>query len=285
MALIKILAVIVNYNTIYTRAHTYKSLLNLNGNINFELTCLIYDNSDDAGIKKINSGLGCKSSSVIYYPANENGGTQAAYLKALDECRALNVDWILLLDQDTTLPVNYLEQLDKKAEMSDYSLLLPNVICLGGIISPSIINRFGSITPYKQTRSKLDISYHRITGIASGMMIKPSVLLSLQIEKSGLWLDYLDHWMLLKAKQLGHKVGLSNILLQHDLSISNPIALGNKRRFGILKSEYVYYKAVGGIPFVLYPLRVFFRIIRLFRTDYAYTLSFLAYSLRRIFIC
>jgi len=282
MSKIKLLAVIVIYNSIYTKSHTYKSLLNLNGISNFELTCLVYDNSEICDIKKANSAMDCGNTSVIYYLANDNGGTQAAYLKALDVCRALKVDWVLLLDQDTTLPVNYLEQLYEKIQASNYSILLPNVICLGRMISPSIINHFGSITPYKKNRSNLNISYHRITGIASGMLIKPSVLLSLQIEKSCLWLDYLDHWMLFRASQLGYKVVVLNIELSHDLSISNPVTLGNKRRFDILKSEYIFYKALGGIPLLLYPVRVVYRVVHLFHIDYTCALSFIAYSFRRM---
>ena len=98
----KILIVVVLYEKLISVSDTIISLNknNLTNNENYSL--LVFDNS----FKKSSESL--KNLDYDYFHANQNKGVLGAYKHAIIKANKEHFDWILMLDDDTTLPKDFL---------------------------------------------------------------------------------------------------------------------------------------------------------------------------------
>ena len=141
--LIRVFAVIVLYQTKPTNSKTLQSLLEGFRRTppgNLELKILLYDNTpggQEAGTLPVG---------VDYKADTQNSGLAAAYNYALKLADEAGFDWLLTLDQDTSLPHDLLAKLHPAAtfaaSLRDVAAIVPCLFGEGRAMSPWIRNKY-----------------------------------------------------------------------------------------------------------------------------------------------
>jgi len=263
-----ILAVLVLYGREIEQAESIYILLELLNDSGINSLCLkhilIYDNSDFSHASKLFGSI----PGLTYMHNRCNGGTVAAYTEAAELAEKIAADWLLLLDQDTKLPLSYLSSMASKLK-SDSTLnigaLVPYVRNQTEFISPALITKIGSIKPIKRSckTNHSDI----VTGISSGAIVKRQLLKKIFPMPSGLWLDYVDHYIFYRLNKLGYRVIATDIIIEHELSIKSLAGISENRLLSILNGEYIFIKMLGWHAMTFYPVRFFFRLLRYAKTN------------------
>lgn len=114
----RILPVVILYKMKYHQCAIYNEMLcNYKG-----IQIVVYDNSPEPQI--------IPNSNVIYYHNPKNGGVSAGYNYAAQIAQKLgNIDYLLLLDQDTIFPKEYIDILSIKIrEYPFVNLFVPRIV-------------------------------------------------------------------------------------------------------------------------------------------------------------
>jgi glycosyltransferase involved in cell wall biosynthesis len=135
---IRLLAVIVLYKLTPAKSRSLQSLLAAKEEIagdRFHLKILIYDNTPGG------QDPGLLPEGVEYEAAHENRGLAVAYNRALEIATLQDFDWLLTLDQDTTLPHGFLtalaHRIDQVAAISEIAAVVPQITGEGRMLSPN----------------------------------------------------------------------------------------------------------------------------------------------------
>jgi GT2 family glycosyltransferase len=175
---------------------------------------LIYDNSPQSGLGPFPIGWEVVCDST-------NGGLFAAYSYAISRAKAAGCPWLLLLDQDTELPSDFLVTIHKSLKLwqakPDVVAVVPIVKSGDRQLSP-ILPRLWRDNAFI-LRDVIETSW--LMAINSGTCLRVDFLESIGGFSKEFWLDYLDHWLFKMIHNLGKSVYVSNISLQHDLSVAN----------------------------------------------------------------
>ena len=218
---------------------------------------LIYDNSLQASAKPEGDLPGC---TYIHDPSNV--GTAGAYARACIIANQLGIDWLLLLDQDTKLPCDFLYAASTALINGACSpcALVPWVFQDSRVVSPALVTILGSIAPleYKATTSSMP----NLTAISSGSFFHVPTLTSFMPMPNGLWLDYVDHWIFSQLSMRGLTVVIFDAPLHHNLSVLSLESLSQSRLNSILDGEAVFLSMLGIRARLLYPFRLVARVIR-----------------------
>jgi hypothetical protein len=240
---------------------------------------LIYDNSSQPRAKPTEHLAGC-----IYVHDAGNGGTAAAYDCACAIARETGIDWLLLLDQDTSLPCGFLESASAALARSSFRAcaLVPWVFHGTSVVSPAHVTDAGTIVPLQYETPPLVT--HDLTAISSGSLIHVLTLAAQMPLPSGLWLDYVDHWIFLQLRTCGLPVVVFDASLQHDLSVCTVESLNLSRLTSILNGEAFFLAMLGSKARLVYPFRLVARVIRyaLLRPELAmHVLAWIGHRMRR----
>jgi GT2 family glycosyltransferase len=210
----RILAVIVLYKSSIDRSSTCISIRDQSGYDRDAFTVLVYDNSPIAN----STGL---PSDWMYVSDPINNGLPAAYNHAILRCKELGAHWVLLLDQDSRLPANFLVNLQADAALCypqpKIAAIVPRVFSKQRQVSP-FLPKFGLDRPYVVARSTTSAW---LTAINSAACIRVSFVESIGGFSRKFWLDYLDHWLFRKIYDTAHSVFVSEMRVEHDLSVAN----------------------------------------------------------------
>jgi hypothetical protein len=186
-----------------------------------------------------------------------NVGTAGAYAGAIDVAKAQKCEWLLLLDQDTLLPLDYLARAAASLDRAD--ILVPRVWHGDQLISPGVLTKTGSIRPSSNLPKH---GTGHATAISSGLLARVSAIeTSLPFPKD-LWLDYVDHWMFLSFARNGLKIAEISADLEHNLSIKEPSRLASDRLDSILRAEAALYRHLGLSARLVLPFRRAIRGLR-----------------------
>jgi GT2 family glycosyltransferase len=204
----KILFIVVIYKTKLNDGATWKtflSKLNL-----FDL--VIYDNSP---YPLHNSGeLG---SNVIYYNDKKNGGLSKAYNFAAECAMDMKKEWLFLLDQDTSFPLNAIEYYLRGIQSYPaINLFIPFVTTQQGgqILSP---NTFGHIFSKKTIKPGINNLYE-FSAINSGMLINVETFYESGGYEEDVYLDFADYQFLEKFRKISEKFVLLNFTAVQNFS-------------------------------------------------------------------
>ncbi|MDB4012720.1 glycosyltransferase [Cyclobacteriaceae bacterium] len=258
----KLLIVLVLYEK---ELYSTSSFISLTRNavieeLNYKL--LVYDNS-----KRVQEIRKTTTTPFEYNHSIKNDGVLGAYKRALDVANKEGYDWILFLDDDTTLPNDFLKRTSDSLKMivqdQDIVVLVSKIFDRGKLISPSIVFRGGIHRPIKE--SFTGISDKRICAIGSCSVLRTSFI----NEKGGFdtvfWLDCLDRWIFYKIHDSNKKVFISDIRLNHELSIENYSDRVTLQRYEqILFYEDLFIRTTGkkGDYFIFY-LRLVLRLLKM----------------------
>lgn len=261
-------AVLIIYNCKIEETKTLNSLIenhakNPQAFRNFRL--IIYDNSLIG--QKI-----CLPIPFEYHYVHDhtNKGLATAYNYALSKAIEASYDWLLLLDQDSSLPGNFIDNLSRELSIieKDNAVLavVPKMCYKNTFFSPSK-DLFGGILRPIDMRHK-GIYPFKIFAIGSGSVIKVSFLQTIGGFNSLFWLDCLDRWLFFIINQMGGKVYVTDSIIEHELSVMNYDKFMNEQRYhNILKYEAIFMKSFKSrTENYVYYLRLLKRSVYLFIT-------------------
>jgi GT2 family glycosyltransferase len=186
-----------------------------------------------------------------YEAPGENRGIADAYNRAIEIAHQEGFDWLLTLDQDTQLPIDFLEKLADTAAfvtpLKQVAAIVPLIYDKATLISPNA----GSYTfsPKKFPEEFIGISLENLTSaLNSASMVRVRSLRSVGGYDSRFWLDYSDAVMYHRLQFNGMRVFVSgNIRVEHELSVMDMKHRVSIERYeGILSAESAYCDAYMG---------------------------------------
>lgn len=264
---IEILAVVVLYRCNLLDSLTIKSLLvdyisNPEPYKKFRL--IIYDNSE------------IKQSIKVQLPFRfniiqdeSNAGLAKAYNFALDSARANSINWLLLLDQDSTLPNRFLSIVQREIEITNSAknikAIVPRVEYDGRPISPARDLIGGMLRPIKAIQpGECHIKIH---AIGSGLILKTEIFKTIGEFSVDFPVDGLDRWLYHQISAMGWSSLISEIKIEHSLSVFNfEKFVSYERYINILTYEYKYLKLYrSNADITIYNLRLILRAIKYFK--------------------
>lgn len=222
----------------------------------------IYDNSpveDRECLHKIE----LFGSPFEYISDISNPGLSKAYNEACQYAQNNGYDWLLLLDQDTTLPMDFLckyfNGIDSKQE---FNMFVPKVKVEGkGYMSPCVFKhkrgRFMDDFPLGKVKTK------NITVINSGLLIRVESYKACGGYDNSVYLDFNDHDFFYRFKRHNPYIYVIDTEFQQDFTCLSTNMDTLKKRFVIL-CECV--RAIKGKSFcdkIDYFFIVFFRALHL----------------------
>jgi len=229
-----ILAVIVLYNTKLEDSTTFNTLRTSieTSSLNSQIEIVVYDNSSVS--QAVETTL-----NILYVHDAENGGVSKAYNKALGLALQRGCDWLLLLDQDSELPLNFIDNCFSDLQLQDDNpaivAIVPTVVCGSEWISPCKVGWGGKLYPIRDHSARLPL--YEITAINSGALVKVAFLDSIGGFNNEYWLDMLDHWLFRTIYCTKMNVAIGNNKVCHDLSIQNYATISFARYKNIITAE------------------------------------------------
>ena len=203
--------VIVCYQEKYWETQSFKDLVQ-----SFKVTkkdselCIgIFDNTDlDSWDVSGYSPQDNRNINIHYYRDASNPGIAAAFNHFGNFANDKKLDWIVFLDQDTSLPRNFYEKYFTHSIKTDANnIAFPKVYSDRFLISPSRYKFFRTSLIKESLPPKLELS--NITAINSGLMIKSSFFLENNGYNKNLRIDFCDHEFI---ERINHKKYFADIL-------------------------------------------------------------------------
>lgn len=258
-----VLAVIVLYKIPPEESRTFKTFMASYQKLDPDRSLvgvLLYDNTPEPGIP------GALPPNVRYEAAGKNAGLAAAYNRALDIAQERGFSWLLLLDQDSVLPPDFLELLrseGRKYAANDEVAAIVPIVCSGDVvISPRQVGFFG-LKPF--SHAPRGIQDAEMMAINSGTAVRCDFVRSIGGFNRAYWLDYLDHWLFRQIYKSGKKAAVLPCCVEHSLSVQDYRRNISPARYrSILGGESAFmtsHKPKLQIPFYL--LRLAARSIRM----------------------
>lgn len=229
---------------LYNSRPIQPSILNSLENIfsihtNYIHNIVVYDNSQKPiDFRPLN--LSNVHVSFKHNPANP--GLAVAYNYALKKAIELKKKWLVLLDQDSILESNFLEQLTNSIEKAEKDnsvvAIIPRVYHNKILVSPSKL--FFSVLnlPYKSSGDKVIDS--KITAINSGSVLLIDFLISIGGFNEEFPLDILDHWLYYEIFQNKKNVFLTSSNIKHSLSVTQAPITIDRYKSGLLGEKKLY---------------------------------------------
>ncbi|WP_233419263.1 glycosyltransferase [Enterococcus asini] len=191
---------------------------------------LIYDNSPEEQTVSF-----FEEQSVTYIHDSMNPGLASAYNQALSFAK--DFEWLVLLDQDTKLSSSFFYEIAKAQPTDQVVSLVPQILSGNRQISPVFSNQYVS----KKSIYPKEGSYSEIMAINSASVLRVSFLKEIGGFNEEFPLDFLDHWLYWKINDVGKKVQILPVKIQHSLSVLDYTTLKFTRYQSILAAERLFY--------------------------------------------
>lgn len=249
-----LLAVIVLYKmrledsialrTLREAAHTLSAPLSLQ--------ILVYDNSPAMQIGEFPQDL-------LYIRSEQNLGLAAAYNEACRIAREIPADWLLTLDQDTTIPPHFLSKLapilDRIAGDARVAAVVPRLVEGERTLSPHwfACDIFRRLFPTAFT----GIPERSVYAFNSGSTFRVTALEQIGGYNELFWLDYSDAYLFRQFHFHGFRMFVAgDLILQHELSVLNASTRMSDARFqNIVEAGCAFFDTmrgpVSGVAFTL----------------------------------
>ncbi|WP_314065797.1 glycosyltransferase [uncultured Vagococcus sp.] len=193
---------------------------------------IIYDNSYDEQKSHMISPL------IHYVHNRQNVGLAMAYNYALARANQKDANLLLLLDQDTEVPMSYLSSLTQVDVTYHLAACLPLIYSGGNQISPVYVDNYIG----KESKNvPVGLTTTPLMAINSGAAISVSALKEIGGFNEEFPLDYLDHWLFWRLSQLNKEFLVMDETLAHDLSVLDYSQVSTQRYESIIRSETLYF--------------------------------------------
>jgi GT2 family glycosyltransferase len=203
---------------------------------------------------------------VEYLPRTENAGLAWAYNAGLARAQAFGAEWLLTLDQDTDLPIDFLRQIFARAaalyERKDIAAIVPELMSAGGEVYSPFLSRPGyeSALP----AGFKGVARGDVRAFNSGALVRVAWL-----KRNGgydplFWLDFLDHALFRAIGRSGARVWIAgDIRVEHRLSVTEDRSSMSEARFqNFLEAEAASLDLYGTrTEGLLHTLRLIVRVV------------------------
>lgn len=229
---------LVAYAQKFTETESFRSLLKMSDSIKSRLNIIIFDNGNN-NYSDVRLPADFHSISYLYNENIQERGTRIAYETTLVHS---NDEWLMLLDDDTSLTENYITLLLTEIESRDRD---------GEIVAycAKIYDHETQISPTaSETLDMLlypkgaGVYEENISALSSTVTLKKTFIEEMGGFSKDFPLDYLDHWIFYKIISNQKKVKVLNCKLSHRLSVQDLPSLSEERFYSIFSSEYRFYK-------------------------------------------
>lgn len=187
----------------------------------------LYIIDNNSSYKKIIKGLEKNPKIEIIYNEN-NIGLGAAQNIGIRESLKNNSEWILLFDDDTEIPHEYVDVMlneYKKVNNNNISILLPKIEHKNSKKKTIYIEydkKLKVITNLKENNDKI------LIGMASGSLIKSEVIKKIGLFKEKYFIEYIDYEFCLRNVRNGYlNLLISKIQLNQRVGNTKDIKIGN----------------------------------------------------------
>ena len=242
----QIQCVVVLYERSPDESETLQSLQKLassHGELVQQLSLLIYDNSSRAS-EMPSPHLGAVPLSYVHNPSNP--GVAAAYQYARDQANSANLEWLLLLDQDTNLTAEFLSELIATLAhqpAAEIGAIVPRLIREGNVLSPQRIGNYHNLPIASDLQGR---SPDPITALNAGACIRVSAFPRPDALTSRFPLDYHDHAMFFTLQKEGYGIHVLRSSLRHQLSLKSlDQEMSLSRYTKVLQAECRFVQATG----------------------------------------
>ncbi|MEK6396457.1 MAG: glycosyltransferase [Terriglobus sp.] len=220
--------VIVLYKMKPTASETFQTLLrSLDAVAEEDLSyrILLYDNTPPP---QPPTGL---PNRVEYIASAANTGLADAYNLAISRAHEGGFEWLLTLDQDTDLPLDFIRKLIDVAKIcgarKEIAAIVPHIRAGSRDVSPNWFA--GGVWPRWFQRDYMGVPKQAVYAFNSGTSVRISSVESIGGYSPFFWLDYCDGYLYRQIERRGLKVYIAgHIHLQHDFSlldVSNKMSL------------------------------------------------------------
>jgi GT2 family glycosyltransferase len=265
---IQVLIVVVQYRTALENAPVIQSLdrcFSQNPSLLKDFNILVWDNSPAS--HAIPDGL---SFPLEYRHTGENLGVSGAYNNAAQMALERGAQWLLLLDQDTLLPPDFLTRMgdyaQRLAPQQRIAAAAPTVRMGQTRISPKVTVRWGkSVDPPADLNGE---ERRELVLVNTGLLLRVVALSQIGGYDPDFWLDFSDRYLCHMLAQKGFSIWLAaDLQLQHHVSLmAGGISL--HRYANLLAAEDAFFTLYRSLPRnIVYCQRLLRKAWRLSKTN------------------
>jgi GT2 family glycosyltransferase len=214
-------AIIVLYRVAIADASAFRSVMNARDSLDPQIGSigvLLWDNSPSP------QRAPSLPYGVQYTNDPSNSGLATAYNRALESAIDEGSDWLITLDQDTSIPSDYFVKMSAAAELArryaGVGAIVPQIAAGGKSLSP---NRFlfGAI-PRWYPKGYRGVPSDRVFAFNSGAMLSVAALEQVGGYDPWFWLDNSDSQIFSRLHRHGKRVYIAgDIQVQHEFSMKN----------------------------------------------------------------
>ena len=210
---------------------------------------LVWDNSPEA------HAVPAAPMRMRYRSAPGNAGLRPAYEEGLRMAREAGAEWLLLLDQDTVLTMEFLEELRSTLPgmPAEVGAVVPKLVYAKGVHSPHLRPRMSHGTV---AAGFCGMAHGEVSAFNSGAAMRVSAVTGAGGFPEAFPMEYLDHAMFRALQAAGGRVWVMRSSLEHDLStvrLRGEASLARYRR--VLRAERDFYRSGGAADRAWYRLR------------------------------
>ena len=220
---------------------------------------LLYDNSP------LPHSIEGVQADCVYVHDPENAGLATAYNYALDRASQKRSEWLLLLDQDTTLTAEYIHSLLHATLKYESDLTVSSIVPLiemdGRLYSPEenffyhVRHQFPRMQYFPVAREARGLQKRPLNAYNSGAAIRVSTLKQIGGFPVDFRVDYLDHAVFHKLYLEGRFMVILPVVLQQKLSHKDLNDVSLERHSSVLQAQSLFMARYGAwLDRVLYRL-------------------------------
>lgn len=214
---LKLMVVIVLYKMQPENSIAFRTLQSSISN-KADIRVLLFDNTPGG------SYMGTLPANVQYEAAANNAGLAEAYNRALAIATAEGYDWLLTLDQDTSLPEDFIPSVEqivlRVASDDSVAAIVPIIVDGGIVVSPTWW--LWSAIPRAFPATFSGVSRRTSSAFNSASVVRVSTLTLIGGYNQRFWLDNLDSDLYARLYKRGKRLYVaSNIHVEHQFSMRN----------------------------------------------------------------
>jgi len=223
---------------------SYRQSLN-----NSTLYLSIYDNTDYKDWSIQHDYINYENVIINYYRDSSNSGISAAFNYFAEFSKKIDTKWIVFLDQDTSLSIDFFTQYLNKSINTNKNIVFPKVYTKSKLLSPSNYNCYRT-SVIKNIASELLLN--NITAINSGIMIRTDFFLQNNGYNKNLRIDFCDHEFIERLSNKNISADILDISLCQEFSVQSNDKKKALERYKIyIKDLQVYKKNKNKVLFFL----------------------------------
>lgn len=209
----KLFAVIVLYGIKLENSPTFSSLVELASTTVDPINLMVYDNSPV--LQSFTKNF--PNLKMVYVSDNSNPGISKAYNIAAQYALEHKKEWILLLDQDSTLPVNFFELIKRSIDENQSQVLFAPILQQNGMILSPCKFHFMKGRNFRSLERGL-MPLKNVSIFNSGMVVNLGAFFEVGGYNEKIKLDFSDHCFIHRIKQRYSHFVVTSVVIEHELS-------------------------------------------------------------------